>query len=179
MLIVSSVVLSWWHIASLCFACKSRIAFKQVTSGEAPFLKDAGKQLESHPMWDRRFWQVKLYQCKHAEMKTNTSRLANYGHIGVSRLMIARSSSWPDSSDNLDVRTNLDVVGGLSVIFSNPLFHMQSYKLLDWHQAGISQAMWPELTPNPAPLILLIARAKPTLFIGPSPPCHRKLMRTK
>lgn len=125
MLIVSSIVLSWCHIASLCFACKSRIIFKQVlTNSGAPFLKDAGKQLEPPPTWDRRFWQVKLYQRKHAEMKTNTSRLANYGRIGVSaphhRRASVRPSSWPASSDNLAVRTKpfpLDIVGGLSVIF--------------------------------------------------------------
>ncbi|GAA6103758.1 uncharacterized [Tachysurus ichikawai] len=37
------------------------------------------------------FWQVKLYQHKHAQMKTNTSRLANYTHVGhtVHRF-------WPD-----------------------------------------------------------------------------------
>lgn len=39
----------------------------------------------------RFFWQVKLYQHKHAQMKTNTSRLANYTHVGhtVHRF-------WPD-----------------------------------------------------------------------------------
>lgn len=53
--------------------------------------------------------------------------------------------------------------------FSNLLFHAQSYKLRDWHQSGIFCAMWRESSPNPVPLILLIAWAWPTLFIGVEP----------
>lgn len=147
----------------------------------SPFLKDAGKQLELSPTRDQHFWQVKLYQRKHAEMKTNTSWLANYACIGVSAPhhceVSAGPASWPTSSetwDNLAVHATrfwLDIARLTRqwpvCDFSNPLFHIPSYELLDWHQAGISQAMWPELTPNPAPLILLIAWAQPTLFIGP------------
>lgn len=50
---------------------------------------------------------------------------------------------------------NLDLSGQCGRFFKPYFFFfaVQSYKLHEWHQPGIFWAMWPELTPNPVPLI--------------------------
>lgn len=121
------------------------------------------------------------------KMKTNTTHTANYHPLGpLSPVFSHRDTKWPTvSCIPLEIgescccsfcpRHNpccLDNTGwhtGSPSDFSNLLFHVQSYKLHDWHQSGIFWAMWPESTPNPVPLILLIAWAWPTLFIGVEP----------
>lgn len=85
--------------------------------------------------------------------------------------------SWSCSLCPRDSPPRLDNTGwhtGTPRDFSNLLFHAQSYKLRDRHQSGIFCAMWRESSPNPVPLILLIAWAWPTLFIGVEPTVSQK-----
>lgn len=55
------------------------------------------------------------------------------------------------------------------VIFQTYYFICKVIFHSNWRQSGIFGAMWPESTPNPVPLILLIVWAWPTLFIGVEP----------
>lgn len=120
------------------------------------------------------------------KMKTNTTQTANYHPLGPlspvflretqnGRLRCTVQKSGGSCSCSLCPRDNpgrLDNAGwhtGSPGDYSNLLFHVQSYKLHNWHQSGIFWAMWPESTPNPVPLILLIVWAWPTLFIGVEP----------
>lgn len=128
--------------------------------------------LSGHQRGTGTFWQVQLYQHKHTLTKTNTTQTANYHLVGLLSLFLIITVKMATLHHPLTIQ---EPVGNLypeiqpllhriicwristSRDFSNPLFPMQSYKLHKWHQAGIFRAMCPEPTPNPTPLIVLIA----------------------
>lgn len=126
------------------------------------------------------FWQVKLYQHKHAQMKTNTSRRANYTHVRAhSPALLA---SLCDDPVVLPEHSRSD---GVRFDKHAAIFHAHYSAGEVTNGAGDTSLVslgpcGPLPSPNPAPLILLIAWPRPALSIGPpSRRCHGKLMRTK